>query len=77
MTCALMRFASTSQQPVPTPYSSIAEFVAERFHTSVAFLAELNRGKNLDRLAPGDAVQVPNVAPLEIESLKPAEDIPP
>jgi lipoprotein-anchoring transpeptidase ErfK/SrfK len=60
-----------------TPYSSIAEFVAERFHTSVAFLAELNRGKNLDRLAPGDAVQVPNVAPLEIESLKPADDIPP
>jgi hypothetical protein len=60
-----------------TPYSSIAEFVAERFHTSVAFLAELNRGKNLDRLAPGDAVQVPNVAPLEIESLKPAADIPP
>ena len=51
-----------------TPYSSIAEFVAERFHT---------RGKNLGRLAPGDAVQVPNVAPLEIESLKPADDIPP
>jgi hypothetical protein len=41
------------------------------------FLAELNRGKNLDRLTPGDAVQVPNVAPLEIESLKPADDIPP
>jgi lipoprotein-anchoring transpeptidase ErfK/SrfK len=60
-----------------TPYSSIAEFAAERFHTSVAFLSDLNRDKNLNKLAPGDAIQVPNVAPLEIELLKPAEDIPP
>lgn len=59
------------------PYPSIAEFVAERFHTTVAFLTSLNRGKNLTRIRPGDAVQVPNVPPLELELLKPMGDIPP
>jgi lipoprotein-anchoring transpeptidase ErfK/SrfK len=59
------------------PYPSITEFVAERFHTTAAFLASLNRGKNLTRIRPGDAVQVPNVPPLQLELLKPTEDIPP
>jgi lipoprotein-anchoring transpeptidase ErfK/SrfK len=58
------------------PYPSIGDFVAERFHTNVPFLASLNRGKKLDRLHPGDAVQVPNVSPLDISDLKEAEDIP-
>jgi lipoprotein-anchoring transpeptidase ErfK/SrfK len=59
------------------PYPSIAEFVAERFHTNQPFLAGLNRGKNLSRIRAGDTVQVPNVPPLELELLRPAEDIPP
>ena len=59
------------------PYPSIAEFVAERFHTNAAFLASLNRGKTLSRIRPGDTVQVPNVPPLQLELLKPTEDIPP
>jgi lipoprotein-anchoring transpeptidase ErfK/SrfK len=59
------------------PYPSIAEFVAERFHTNQPFLASLNRGKNLSRIRAGDAVQVPNVPPLELELFKPTEDIPP
>ena len=59
------------------PYPSIADFVAECFHTNVSFLSNLNRGKNLSRLRPGDSVQVPNVAPLELSGLKEANDVPP
>jgi lipoprotein-anchoring transpeptidase ErfK/SrfK len=59
------------------PYSSIADFIAERFHTNVSFLAKLNQGKNLGKLRPGDAVQVPNVPPLELSALKKADDVPP
>jgi lipoprotein-anchoring transpeptidase ErfK/SrfK len=59
------------------PYPSMADFVAERFHTSVPFLTSLNRGKNLNRLHPGDVLQVPNVPPLEVSMLKQADDVPP
>ena len=59
------------------PYPSIADLVAERFHTNESFLAKLNRGKNLGKLHPGDTVQVPNVTPLELSELKEADDIPP
>jgi len=59
------------------PYPSIADFVAERFHTNVSFLTKLNRGKNLGRLHPGDTVQVPNVPPLDLSGLKEADDVPP
>jgi lipoprotein-anchoring transpeptidase ErfK/SrfK len=59
------------------PYPSIADFIAERFHTNVSFLANLNRGRNLDKMKPGDTVQVPNVPPLELSGLKEAEDVPP
>jgi lipoprotein-anchoring transpeptidase ErfK/SrfK len=59
------------------PYPSLADFLAERFHTSISFLASLNRGKNLRDLHPGDAVQVPAVPPMEISQLKEADDIPP
>lgn len=59
------------------PYPTIADFVAERFHTNLAFLAKLNRGKNLTNLRPGDTVQVPNVPPLELSQLKEADDVPP
>jgi lipoprotein-anchoring transpeptidase ErfK/SrfK len=59
------------------PYPSIADFLAERFHTSVSFLASLNPGKNLAKLHPGVTVQVPSVPSLELSSLKVADDIPP
>lgn len=44
------------------PYTSLPELVAERFHTTVDCLARLNPGKNLNALALGDAITVPNVA---------------
>jgi hypothetical protein len=59
------------------PYPSLADFVAERFHTSIPFLARLNQGKDLSGLHPGDTVQVPNLAPMEMSSLKAADDISP
>ena len=59
------------------PYPSVTDFVAERFHTNVLFLANLNRGKNLSKLRSGDTVQVPNVPPLELSGLKEADDVPP
>jgi lipoprotein-anchoring transpeptidase ErfK/SrfK len=58
------------------PYPTLTDFVAERFHVSVAFLASLNRGKNLNQLRPGNSVQVPNVPPLELSALRIADDIP-
>lgn len=44
------------------PYRSIAEAVAERFHSDADFLEELNPGKMKD-LKPGETVTVPNVEP--------------
>lgn len=43
------------------PYTSLTELLSERFHTSMVFLRELNRGVNVDSLVPGDMVKVPNV----------------
>jgi lipoprotein-anchoring transpeptidase ErfK/SrfK len=59
------------------PYPSVADFVAERFHTNLSFLAKLNQGKSLSKLRPGDSVQVPNVSPFELSVLKEADDVPP
>jgi lipoprotein-anchoring transpeptidase ErfK/SrfK len=44
------------------PYTSLKELIAERFHTSRAFLALLNAGRTIDTLQAGDTIQVPNVA---------------
>jgi lipoprotein-anchoring transpeptidase ErfK/SrfK len=52
------------------PYSSLLEFVAERYHSAEEYLRKLNRGKDLDKLHPGDVVKVPNVLPFQIETLK-------
>jgi len=53
------------------PYTSLAEFVAERFHTSEVLLKELNPDVNIYGLKPGDQLRVPNVVPFEIEKLSP------
>lgn len=51
------------------PYQSPAEAVAEKFHTDVDFLAELNPGKTKS-LKAGDALVVPNVQPFELTEVK-------
>ncbi len=43
------------------PYTAVLELLGERFHAEQDFLRRLNPGRNLDRLAPGDVVRVPNV----------------
>ncbi len=43
------------------PYTSLSELVAERFHTTTGFLADVNPGKDVSTLAVGDVVVVPNV----------------
>jgi len=51
-------------------YRGVAEFVAERFHTTETFLRTLNPGVNLDALQAGQVLRVPNVTPFEIESIR-------
>ena len=51
------------------PYTSLLEFLTERYHCAPEFLAKLNRGVNLGALKPGDEVRVPNVEPFKIEEL--------
>ena len=51
------------------PYRDAADAIAEKFHTDVHFLEQLNPGK-LKGLKAGDQVQVPNVEPFELASVK-------
>ena len=44
------------------PYTSLRELLAERYHTTPAFLGELNPGVNIDALPVGATVKVPNIA---------------
>jgi lipoprotein-anchoring transpeptidase ErfK/SrfK len=51
-------------------YRSVLEFVAERFHTSEDFIRSLNpTRKKWLTLKAGDALEVPNVTPFELEKL--------
>ena len=50
-------------------YRSMAELIAERFHTDETFLAALNPKKDFATLAKGDIVYVPNVKPFRIEDV--------
>ena len=49
------------------PYTSLLEFVAERFHSAEAYIQKLNPGKNWEHLQPGETLKVPNVLPFEVE----------
>ncbi len=51
------------------PYTSLLEFVAERFHSSEDYIQKLNPGIKPDTLKPGDTLKVPNVLPFEIENV--------
>ncbi len=54
-------------------YRSLAEMVAERFHTTETFLAAVNPRLPMERLKPGDILRVPNVNPFAIEDVKPSQ----
>src|SRR5437763_918481 len=49
------------------PYTSLLEFVAERYHSAESYIQKLNPGKNWEHLQPGEVLKVPNVLPFEIE----------
>ena len=51
------------------PYTSLLEFLTERYHCAPEFLEKLNPTMKLGSLKPGDAVRVPNVEPFVIEEL--------
>src|SRR5438477_9780807 len=51
------------------PYTSLLEFVAERFHSAEDYIKKLNPGMDWNNLEPGDALKVPNVMPFEIEKV--------
>jgi lipoprotein-anchoring transpeptidase ErfK/SrfK len=55
------------------PYTSLLEYVAERYHSAETYILKLNPGKNWEHLPPGEVLKVPNVLPLEIEKLKEAK----
>ena len=45
------------------PYTSLLEFVAERYHSAEAYIQKLNPGMDWEHLEPGDELKVPNVMP--------------
>ncbi len=51
------------------PYQTVAEAIAEKFHTDLDFLAELNPGKTKS-IKAGDVLTVPNVEPFELTAVK-------
>jgi lipoprotein-anchoring transpeptidase ErfK/SrfK len=51
------------------PYRDVADAIAEKFHSDIHFLEQLNAGK-LRAIKPGDQVKVPNVEPFELASVK-------
>ena len=51
------------------PYHTAADAIAEKFHTDVHFLEQLNPGK-LKKLKAGDQLKVPHVEPFELASVK-------
>jgi len=50
-------------------YRTYAEYIAERYHTSMKFLVALNGVKKANSLLPGSIVIVPNVRPFLIEEV--------
>ncbi len=58
------------------PYTSLLEFVSERFHSDPDFLRKLNSGMNLDGLKVGDTIRVPHVEPFKIEEVKEIAKLP-
>ncbi len=50
-------------------YRSVGELMAERYHTDVEFLIEINSEKKIYGLAAGQEIMVPNVRPFEIEKV--------
>jgi hypothetical protein len=51
------------------PYRDAADAIAEKFHSDVHFLEQLNPNK-MKTIKPGDQIMVPNVEPFDLASAK-------
>ncbi len=51
------------------PYRDAADAIAEKFHSDIHLLEQLNPGKS-KAIKPGDQLMVPNVEPFEVASVK-------
>jgi len=51
------------------PYATVAEAIAEKYHTELAYLKRLNPGQT-GHLKPGATLKVPNVKPFELKDVK-------
>lgn len=51
-------------------YQNAGEAVAERFHTEPAFLAKINPGVDIHKLAAGTTLKVPNVEQFDIAAVE-------
>jgi lipoprotein-anchoring transpeptidase ErfK/SrfK len=58
------------------PYTSLAEFVSERFHCTEELLAQLNPDLKLATLKAGDHLRVPDVEPFCLEQVIPTAALP-
>lgn len=54
-------------------YRSVGELMAERYHTDINFLMEINGAAKIQSLQPGQEVLVPNVKPFLIEKITGAQ----
>lgn len=62
--------ARDAQAKLPfLPYTNPAEAIAEKFHTDVDFLVELNPGR-MGCIQAGDTLMVPNVEPFDLSALR-------
>jgi lipoprotein-anchoring transpeptidase ErfK/SrfK len=62
--------AREAQAKMPfLPYTNPAEAIAEKFHTDVDFLVELNPGR-MGSIQAGDTLMVPNVEPFDLSALR-------
>ncbi len=58
------------------PYSSLEEFLTEKFHCANELIEYLNKPKRMEALKAGDTVKVPNVQPFLLEELTPIGSLP-
>jgi len=51
------------------PYTSLLEFVAERYHSAETYIQKLNPGMDWEHLEPGDELRVQTSSSFEIEKI--------
>ena len=60
---------SLQAQRKSMPYRSVAEFMAERYHTSEDLLIAINDAKTIRSAKARSAIKVPNIQPFKIDDL--------